>query len=190
MEALERLKSRLAKFESSDYESLAIEMRTQFAAIINTTLKERRWTQSRLAEAASLHESQISSLVHGDENCTIGTMAKVLFALKVRASITSTEFTATRVTGHNHILLSEATNGQTNWITLEKAVGETTAPLDIPTKFTQATGTADRARVSRSREFQDDLGGHNAGDLPKGGKRRRADIQYSVSGGTHLRGVR
>ena len=71
--------------EISTPDDLARELRVQFARIISVALQEHGdWKQNTLAREANMQESRISELAHGDENCTISTMARVLFALKRR----------------------------------------------------------------------------------------------------------
>jgi len=62
-------------------ESLSMDIRMQFARIINLGSSRPGWTQHKVAQEAGMKDSQISALVHGETNCTIDTMAKVMFAL-------------------------------------------------------------------------------------------------------------
>ena len=50
-------------------------------------LKNRGWTQKRLAEEVGKKEAQISRLVNADANCTFETASRILFALGIRARI-------------------------------------------------------------------------------------------------------
>jgi transcriptional regulator with XRE-family HTH domain len=100
-----RLRSKLDAFEQSDSESIAIELRMQFARILLGKLRELKWSQRKLAEQAGMHESQISKLIHGDENCTLGTLAKLLFVLRVRATVTESPF----ISDFNGVAIPEKT---------------------------------------------------------------------------------
>ncbi len=121
MGTLERLQARLAEFERSDWESVGIEIRTQFAGIINKAFQEKGWSQRQLAHAAGMHESRVSKLLHGDDNCELNTIARILFALGVRVSVmeaSSVVHDRTSEPEEAVLLLEDNTDGkeQDSWI--------------------------------------------------------------------------
>lgn len=79
----ERMAKVLSDFEARP-ESVGYELQGQFARIINVALRSKGWTQKKLAERAVKHESEISELVHGDANCRLDTMGRIMFALDLK----------------------------------------------------------------------------------------------------------
>ena len=70
------------------HQSVAMELRVQFACLVTDRLRSKGWTQAKLAEVAeNVPESSISEIVHADANCTFETIGKVLFALGVRGKL-------------------------------------------------------------------------------------------------------
>ncbi|MBX3385205.1 MAG: helix-turn-helix transcriptional regulator [Phycisphaeraceae bacterium] len=86
MSALDRLVRSLDRLERSP-ESIQIELAMQFGTLIRDGLRQRGWTQRRLAEVTGKRDSAISEYLYGDENPTIGTIAEILFALDIRPQL-------------------------------------------------------------------------------------------------------
>lgn len=68
-----------------------MDLRLDFADIIIKHLRKSDRSQKELAEIAGITEPAISRLVHADANCTLDTVARVLFALGVKAEIAESD---------------------------------------------------------------------------------------------------
>lgn len=86
MNAIRRLRD-IADRHLSSHEGTTDALRAEFAALVLRTLKMRGMTQRSLADAAGMNESEISELVHADENFTVSTMGRVLFALGLQVKL-------------------------------------------------------------------------------------------------------
>ena len=81
---LDQLKTGLRAFERSP-EGIGTQFRLDFAKIIWNGLRRKGWTQGQLALKAELADSVVSNLIHGNKNCTLDTVGKVIHALDTRA---------------------------------------------------------------------------------------------------------
>ena len=63
------------------------DLRVDLAGILLRNLKEKGWTQRDLARAAKMKEPQVSRILHSNVNWTVDTIARLLFALKIRARL-------------------------------------------------------------------------------------------------------
>ena len=79
----ERMAKVLSDFEARP-ESVGYELQGQFSRIINVALRKKGWTQKQLAQTTGKPESEISELVHGDVNCRLGTIGRIMFALNLK----------------------------------------------------------------------------------------------------------
>lgn len=87
MTAVQEFRS-LVEAVRNTHQSVAMDLRVQFACLVTQLLRDKGWTQSNLAEAADkAPESSISEIVHADANCTFETIGKILFALGVRGKL-------------------------------------------------------------------------------------------------------
>lgn len=80
----------LAAFENTAA-GWAMDLRLSFSDIIIKRLRQLGWSQKRLAAEAEITEPLVSHLVHADANCTLDTVAKVLFALRAKADIVESD---------------------------------------------------------------------------------------------------
>ena len=131
------VRNRLTKFLDRFDESPAgysTQLRLDLAEIIWRSLARNKWSQRRLSKKSGLADSIISNLIHGNKNCTLDTVSKVLHALGTRATLQETfvsaatddavwRFYATSGDGIE-IQTKEYTSGQTPEINL-KAVTRT-----------------------------------------------------------------
>ena len=83
---LNDLRTDLKNFNATP-DALAMELRLDLAGIIVARLKTLGWTQRDLAQATGLKESFISRIIHSNANCTLSTVATILAALDVRATL-------------------------------------------------------------------------------------------------------
>lgn len=70
-----------------DAEDISMELRLDFADLIMKYLKQKNWTQSRLAKECGISTPVLSRFVQADANCQLESIARVLHALGVRPSI-------------------------------------------------------------------------------------------------------
>ena len=73
-------------------QSRGYDLRLSFADLVIDALRERHWTQKELADQAGLRESQISSIVHAESNCTFDLAGRILFALGIKAEFGPSSF--------------------------------------------------------------------------------------------------
>ena len=88
-EVRERLGKRLERFEASPA-GYGAKLRLDFAEIIWRNLERKPWSQRRLAKKARLADSVISNLIHGNKNCTLDTVGKVIHALGTEVTLQET----------------------------------------------------------------------------------------------------
>lgn len=69
---------------SQSVESLEMVLRLRVASLVAESLESRGKTQKWLADRAELQPSRISEIMHADENLTLETIARVLYALDIR----------------------------------------------------------------------------------------------------------
>lgn len=62
-------------------------LRSDFSEVIRQGLKQRGWTQRKLAELSGFSESLVNKLVHEKRNCRLSTTAKAVHALGFRAEL-------------------------------------------------------------------------------------------------------
>ena len=84
----ERLRARLAKYKAEDPESRELTLQLDFARIVMSKLDELGWSQRQLARQCEMEESFISRVIHSDENLTLTTISRILFALGVEGRLT------------------------------------------------------------------------------------------------------
>lgn len=84
--ALENLRSLDAEAEASAWGE-GMRLRLDLAELLWKGLKQRGWSQKKLARESGMSESFISGLVHGNQNFRVDAIGKVLYALGVRAEI-------------------------------------------------------------------------------------------------------
>ena len=83
---LDELTNFLEEFDESP-QGYGTQLRLDFAEIIWSSLVQKKWSQRRLSEQSGLADSVISNLVHGNKNCTLDTIGRVLHALGTRAKL-------------------------------------------------------------------------------------------------------
>lgn len=88
-EVRERLRKRLETFEASPA-GYGAKLRLDFAEIIWRNLELKPWSQRQLAAKARLADSVVSNLIHGNKNCTLDTVGKVIHALGTEAALLET----------------------------------------------------------------------------------------------------
>jgi|GEM_PF-3852119 len=86
MDAIQDLLNDLHNFEATA-EGYAEELRLDLSGIIAAELRERNWSQARLAKEAGMKASYINRLIHGASNCTFEVAARVLFTLQIRPQL-------------------------------------------------------------------------------------------------------
>ncbi len=148
---------------SHTWESAATDLRVQFSIAVEARLRERGWTQVRLAEEARMPESSISEIMHADGNPTVDTIARVLFALGLRGNLKAVDAAVIAET-------EETTNGkEVQWIELCREEAAQAA-------FTEVTDTA----VCGPKRGSPNLGGLNASVFQKGRRRRNLGLRRLV----------
>lgn len=85
-DAIEALLSDLESFEDSA-EGWAYELRLDFADLLISGLRERRWSQTELAEKIDRKQPFVNRLIHADANCTLDTIGRLLHALGLKARL-------------------------------------------------------------------------------------------------------
>ena len=85
-EVRERLRERLERFKASPA-GYGAKLRLDFAEIIWRNLERKPWSQRQLARKVRLADSVISNLIHGNKNCTLDTVGKVIHALGTEATL-------------------------------------------------------------------------------------------------------
>ncbi len=75
-------------------EALGHELRLDLAELILKTLRQKRWTQKQLAQAARMKPSFINRIVHGASNCTFDVAGRLLFALGLKARLAEAPLTS------------------------------------------------------------------------------------------------
>lgn len=83
---LDQLEKFLEEFDESP-QGYGTQLRLDFAEIIWCSLVRKKWSQRRLSERSGFADSVISNLVHGNKNCTLDTVGRVLHALGTRAKL-------------------------------------------------------------------------------------------------------
>lgn len=83
---LDELTKFLEEFDESP-QGYGTQLRLDFAEIIWSSLVRKKWSQRRLSEQSGLADSVISNLVHGNKNCTLDTIGRILHALGTRATL-------------------------------------------------------------------------------------------------------
>ena len=79
---LQDILSSIHEFEASpDYVGLGLKV--DLSRIVLRRLREKGWTQRRLATACGMKESFVSRVIHSDDNCTLDTVGRLMFALGV-----------------------------------------------------------------------------------------------------------
>ena len=109
------LKDLLSEF-SRTHKGLGQSLRVNLSELIIRGLRDKRWSQHKLACEAGMQDSFISRIIHGDANCTLDTAAKLLFALGMRAKIS--ESVGTQVTFGSFKFHSGASTND-RWVTTE-----------------------------------------------------------------------
>lgn len=66
---------------------ISLKLRLSLAEILQSNMKSRGWTQRKLADKTNKKEAYISRVMHSEANCTLDTIAELLFALDVRAKL-------------------------------------------------------------------------------------------------------
>jgi hypothetical protein len=77
------LRESLERFEDS-WEGVEVELRFSLADLVLAKLREKGWTQVRLAREARVTEQQVTRVVRHSANWQVDTAAKLLFALGVK----------------------------------------------------------------------------------------------------------
>ena len=85
-DVLNRVKNRFEEFKKSPV-GFGTKLRLDFAQIIWGNLERKNWSQRRLAKEVRLPDSVISNLIHGNKNCTLDTVGKVIHALGTEATL-------------------------------------------------------------------------------------------------------
>ncbi len=79
---LQDILSSIAEFEASpDYVGLGLKV--DLSRLVLRSLRAKGWTQRRLATACGMKESFVSRVIHSDDNCTLDTVGRLMFALGV-----------------------------------------------------------------------------------------------------------
>ena len=86
---LDRLTKAFDDFDKSP-EGYGTQLRLDFAEIIWRSLERNNWSQRRLSREVGLADSVVSNLIHGNKNCTLDTVGKVLYSLGTRATLQET----------------------------------------------------------------------------------------------------
>lgn len=87
---LDQLNTGVEDFEQSP-EGFGIKLRLDFAEIIWNGLQRQQWSQRQLARRAGLADSVVSNLIHGNKNCTLDTVGRVIHAFGTSAVLKETE---------------------------------------------------------------------------------------------------
>jgi len=82
----------LKQFEEGP-ESPGFDLRLDLADIICLRLKEKGWSQAKLAAEIGRPQSYVTRIVHSGANCTFETAGRILFALGVKAKLIETPST-------------------------------------------------------------------------------------------------
>jgi len=85
-DALEFLEQLDADFSDSP-QGYGHQLRLDFAQILWRRMNELGWTQSRLSDESGFTPAFVSNIVHGNQNCTLDTVGKALYALGIRAQL-------------------------------------------------------------------------------------------------------
>ena len=85
-DTLNRIKKRLEEFKNSPV-GYGARLRLDFAEIIWCGLERNNWSQRRLSREVGLADSVVSNLIHGNKNCTLDTVGKIIHALGTRATL-------------------------------------------------------------------------------------------------------
>jgi len=83
---LDRLTRFFDDFDESP-EGYGTQLRLDFAEIIWRSLARNKWSQRRLSRESGLADSVVSNLIHGNKNCTLDTVGKVLYTLGTKATL-------------------------------------------------------------------------------------------------------
>ena len=89
-EAAEQIRSAIENFEKTE-ESRVLEIQLSLTRLVIKGLKEKGWTHSLLARELGFSNRIIERLLHGDENWTVETAGKILFALGIKAELKEVE---------------------------------------------------------------------------------------------------
>jgi transcriptional regulator with XRE-family HTH domain len=65
------------------------QLRLDLADLVIAKLREKGWTQKQLADATGMKESFVTRIIHSNSNCTFGVAGRILFALDVKATLTT-----------------------------------------------------------------------------------------------------
>ena len=84
--ALKKIRDALERFDSTPA-SAGLDLRLSLSGLILKHLECNGWTQGELARRAGLKEPYISRVLHGNANCTLDTVGKLLFALGTTAQL-------------------------------------------------------------------------------------------------------
>jgi len=87
LEVLEQLD---AAFSDSP-EGYGHQLRLDFAEILWRRMNELGWNQTRLADESGFTPAFVSNIVHGNQNCTLDTIGKALYALDICARLVPVE---------------------------------------------------------------------------------------------------
>lgn len=132
----------LEQFERTEA-SASLELRISLTRLVLKHLRRKRWTQSQLAEAAGMKEPFVSRVLHSDTNCTLDTIARLLFALGVRGEIREAE----PISDAASEILSIRKQGKTDGQTLQTSAAAADASYGI-------TCTAEVEGANRDRSEQ------------------------------------
>jgi len=83
---LRQILASLDKFNDSA-EAVAEELRSSVSMIILRELRARGWSQKKLSDESGFRQPHISRIIHGNDNCTLETIARILFSLGLRGRI-------------------------------------------------------------------------------------------------------
>jgi hypothetical protein len=140
-EVRERLRERLERFKASPA-GYGAKLRFDFAEIIWRNLERKPGSPRRLAKKARLADSVISNLIHGNKNCTLDTVGKVIHALGTEVTLQETTPVSAATDGFlsyqgQTVSFKGTTSVQTPTIEIEKATS--TPDTSVGTRRRTAT---------------------------------------------------
>lgn len=118
------LRSLVSDFEDSEQEA-ELYLRLSLTRLVLSALSDRGWNQSRLAEKVGCSRPFLSRLLHGDENWTAKTAAKVAFALGLRLELAPVRPVAVSTPGTLRYIHEDGTRGEEYTTQEEVTAGQT-----------------------------------------------------------------
>lgn len=190
----ERMAKVLSDFEARP-ESVGYELQGQFSRIINVALRTKGWTQKQLAQTTGKPESEISELVHGDVNCRLGTIGRIMFALDLKLFLVPAPSDFRRPYGevqdtlighwHGEEDNTEEANIEEDWWIATPQSGEEeeedfhAIAIETPNTTTRAASGTRRPRAGRK---QNDMGGQHENYIQARLSSGNVSFSYDVPG--------